>query len=514
MLLLSICIFAGLGGFTFGYDLGLMGGVLELLKEDIELTSATLELVVGACKIGAALGALSCTWLLRRGHSVCFALSAIMYVSGPLVMAMAATWQVVFVGRLLSGFAVGVSAVVSPSYLGEVAPPSLRGAIVATYELSICLGLVVAPVVDWALQTQPAAHFLPSVARWRICMAIAAVPGVVLLVGAPFIPASPFRLLRLGRRDEGILLLSRLYGAPLAARATDNTRETTRMTSPPLSRHNSRLSHLPADDGPAAPRVPLLQGQSVEPGLLLSAVARASASADSLPSAGPLGSLEDGYQAPSRPRPATLSAASFSASNPHAPLSVASFSSTIVDPRESRLRPSVNRAIEGALRAADQPVRSVSVRQLFFGSDRRAAWLLAALAICNQANGSSTVISYTSELLIKAGADKTPDNALQSALVGATKLVGVIFAMRLIDTLGRRPLLIVGSISTAAALMLTAFAVHISSPLLTLVGHGPTPTEPTQAARVLSGCLAADAMHSRPRLAPLRGTPTFCGTPT
>ena len=33
---------------------------------------------------------------------------------------------------------------------------------------------------------------------------------------------------------------------------------------------------------------------------------------------------------------------------------------------------------------------------------RRAAWLLFGLALCNQANGSSTVVSYASELLERA----------------------------------------------------------------------------------------------------------------
>ena len=47
---------------------------------------------------------------------------------------------------------------------------------------------------------------------------------------------------------------------------------------------------------------------------------------------------------------------------------------------------------------------------------------------------------------------------------------GVCFAMRLIDSLGRRPLLLAGSVCTAGSLMLTALALHIGSPGLTLAG--------------------------------------------
>lgn len=40
------------------------------------------------------------------------------------------------VGRLLVGLGIGVSAVVVPAYLGEVAPPQARGTIVELYEVT------------------------------------------------------------------------------------------------------------------------------------------------------------------------------------------------------------------------------------------------------------------------------------------------------------------------------------------------------------------------------------------
>ncbi len=40
-------------------------------------------------------------------------------------------------GRLLVGLGIGVSAVVVPAYLGEVAPPQARGTIVELYEVDL-----------------------------------------------------------------------------------------------------------------------------------------------------------------------------------------------------------------------------------------------------------------------------------------------------------------------------------------------------------------------------------------
>ena len=55
-------------------------------------------------------------------------------------------------GRFVVGLGVGVSAVVVPAYVGEMAPPHKRGAVVITYELMLCLGMIASGVADFALK--------------------------------------------------------------------------------------------------------------------------------------------------------------------------------------------------------------------------------------------------------------------------------------------------------------------------------------------------------------------------
>lgn len=73
------------------------------------------------------------------------------------------------IGRFLIGTGIGVSAVVVPAYLGEVAPAHLRGRIVEVYEVMLCLGMLSAILIDAALQHAPY--------NWR------------WMVGAPILPA-------------------------------------------------------------------------------------------------------------------------------------------------------------------------------------------------------------------------------------------------------------------------------------------------------------------------------------
>lgn len=73
------------------------------------------------------------------------------------------------VGRLLVGMGIGVSAVVVPAYLGEVAPSQTRGRIVQLYEVLLCTGMLAAVLANWVLER------LPDGWRW--------------MVGAPIVPA-------------------------------------------------------------------------------------------------------------------------------------------------------------------------------------------------------------------------------------------------------------------------------------------------------------------------------------
>ena len=139
-----LILYGVLGGALFGYDLGCITGALPLMLNDtsLALTDPQAELVVGYCKCGAAAGALAGVWLLRRGHTLCFWLSSLAFIAGPLLVAGANGWLAISAGRLVVGVGIGLSAVASPTYLAEIAPPSRRGGIVALYELALSLGLL------------------------------------------------------------------------------------------------------------------------------------------------------------------------------------------------------------------------------------------------------------------------------------------------------------------------------------------------------------------------------------
>ena len=129
------------------------------------------------------------------------------------------------VGRLLVGLGIGVSAVVVPAYLGEVAPANLRGRIVEVYEAMLCLGMLAAVLIDAGLQHLPynwrwmvGAPVLPAIlmsgviARLMVCgctelcfTALVAAAALVLL------PESPRWLVVNGQLDAALAIIHRIY---------------------------------------------------------------------------------------------------------------------------------------------------------------------------------------------------------------------------------------------------------------------------------------------------------------
>lgn len=88
---------------------------------------------------------------------------------------------------------------------------------------------------------------------------------------------------------------------------------------------------------------------------------------------------------------------------------------------------------------------------LFSRKYRFPIFLAVSIAMFNQMSGINAILYYLNDIFLKAGFSKV-SGSLQAVLIGATNLVFTLIAMAVIDKLGRKTLLLIGSVGMAICL--------------------------------------------------------------
>jgi sugar porter (SP) family MFS transporter len=105
-------------------------------------------------------------------------------------------------------------------YISEMAPARIRGLLVAVNQLTIVLGVLAAQLVNWCIARPvppeiSGTDFLASwnvQSGWRWMFAACAVPSALFVIGSVFVPESPRWLLKMGLKEKGARILSRIGG--------------------------------------------------------------------------------------------------------------------------------------------------------------------------------------------------------------------------------------------------------------------------------------------------------------
>lgn len=213
---------ATIGGFMFGYDSGVINGTQKGLESAFDLGKLGIGVNVGAILVGSAIGAFGAGRLAdvmgRRGVMM---LSAVLFLISAILAGAADSSAVFIIARVLGGLGVGAASVISPVYISEVTPASIRGRLSSIQQVMIITGLTGAFVANFALarfageSTAPLWLDFPA---WRWMFWLQAIPAAIYLVALIGIPESPRYLVARGRDEEARGVLQRLFGAAEADR--------------------------------------------------------------------------------------------------------------------------------------------------------------------------------------------------------------------------------------------------------------------------------------------------------
>ena len=207
-----------MGGLLFGYDNIVISGAIGYLRQRFGLDAAGTGWAAGCallgCIVGCAFAGTVADYLGKKKGlalcAVCFALSSagIFFVNS--------LHQFVF-WRLVGGIGIGAASVISPNYIAEIAPTRVRGRCVTLYQLGIVVGILAAVFVNMLIQRMGDEAWNVNVG-WRWMFFAGIVPA--LLFGVMTMPAveSPRWLMKMGRREQAIRVLSQINGREVALR--------------------------------------------------------------------------------------------------------------------------------------------------------------------------------------------------------------------------------------------------------------------------------------------------------
>ncbi|TDG99735.1 hypothetical protein EPR50_G00197230 [Perca flavescens] len=193
---------AVLGSLEFGYNIGVINAPQKIIEADYNATwvhrygesipTGTLtslwSLSVAIFSIGGMLSS-SCVgfiseWLGRRKAMLINNMFA--FIGGSLMglSKLCRSFEMLILGRFIIGIYCGLASALTPMYVGEIAPTSLRGALGTLHQLAIVTGILIAQV--FGLESLLGVEDL-----WPVLLGIAIVPAVFQMALLPFCPESP-----------------------------------------------------------------------------------------------------------------------------------------------------------------------------------------------------------------------------------------------------------------------------------------------------------------------------------
>jgi sugar porter (SP) family MFS transporter len=212
-------ITVAIGGFLFGYDTAVISGAILFVRSQFHLGSVQTEVAVSIVLAGALAGTAAGGYFGDRfGRKPTLLITALVYGIFALSTGLANGPWVFVISRLFVGAAVGISSMLVPLYIAELAPEDIRGALVTLNQLAISAGVVVAYYVD---------YLLAGSGNWRWMFISAVVPSIMLLAGLMYLPETPRWLAAHGRFANAAEVLARIEGPDKAARDLEELRHVT-----------------------------------------------------------------------------------------------------------------------------------------------------------------------------------------------------------------------------------------------------------------------------------------------
>jgi SP family xylose:H+ symportor-like MFS transporter len=232
-----LTLIATLGGLLFGYDTAVINGAVGSLKAyfidprftnlanpaQANAASSLLGFVVSSALIGCIIGGLLGGWVSTRiGRKRGLVIAAVLFLISALG-ASAPEFPFAPIGhggpgymmnfvlyRILGGIGVGLASMLSPMYIAEIAPPKVRGNLVAWNQFAIIFGMLVIYFVNFGISKAGSGDVWLNTIGWRYMFLSGAIPATLFLLLLFFVPETPRFLMMKNKENRAREVLAKL----------------------------------------------------------------------------------------------------------------------------------------------------------------------------------------------------------------------------------------------------------------------------------------------------------------
>ncbi|MGA8670593.1 MAG: D-xylose transporter XylE [Terracidiphilus sp.] len=232
-----LTLIATLGGLLFGYDTAVINGAVDSLKAyfiDPRFTDLTnpaqanaanslLGFLVSSALIGCIVGGLIGGWVSTRfGRKRGLVMAAVLFLVSALGAA-APEFPFAPIGhggsgymanfvlyRILGGIGVGLASMLSPMYIAEIAPPKIRGNLVAWNQFAIIFGMLVIYFVNFGISKTGSGDAWLNTIGWRYMFLSGTIPAGLFLLLLLLVPETPRYLMLKGNEHGARAVLAKL----------------------------------------------------------------------------------------------------------------------------------------------------------------------------------------------------------------------------------------------------------------------------------------------------------------
>jgi MFS family permease len=212
---LFIAFVVSLGGFLFGFDAGIISGVMSYAGPEFNLNDTQTGWVVSSPSFAAMIAMLISGKLSDKiGRKKILIFVAFLYAFSALASANSYSYETLYISRMIGGLAFGAALILAPTYIAEISNSENRGKLVSIQQLNIVLGFFAAFLSNYYFnEINSSSEFFNDENIWRWMLGVEFFPAIIYFVLMFFVPISPRWLFNNNKPELAKEVLISIHGS-------------------------------------------------------------------------------------------------------------------------------------------------------------------------------------------------------------------------------------------------------------------------------------------------------------